>query len=148
MAEAPNPQKLFREALLDEENINISEYEEYRMNLELALNRAERFERITFHICWITLLLSFGLMFVGGTQVVGAFDPTDSKANPLSITLGVIYVLACIAWPLSLASLYSRFRPRIRNIKQEISEAKIDDLQREVQQLRSDVQRLIDRSGE
>ncbi len=106
------------------------------MNLELALNRAERFETFAFHICWASLLVAVVLMFVGGSQVVGSFDPYDERANSLSITLGVIYVLVNIAWPLSLASLYSRFRPRIRSVKQEISDAKIDKLQREVEELR------------
>ena len=137
MAEVPNPKQSFGAELLREETIDESEYQEYRMNLELALNRAERFEKIAFHVCWVSLLLSFGLMFVGGSQIVGAFDPFSKNANPLSIALGIVYVLACIAWPLSLATLYSRFRPRIRNIKQEISESKIDQLQREVEQLRN-----------
>jgi uncharacterized membrane protein len=123
-------------ALLREETLDKSAYEEYRMNLELALNRAERFEKIVFHICWASLLVALVLMFVGGSQVVGSFDPYDETANPLSITLGIIYVLANIAWPLSLASLYSRFRPRIRSEKQELSDAKIDNLQREVEELR------------
>lgn len=136
MAEVPKPNSSLGEGLLREETVNESDYEEYRMNLELALNRAERYERITFHVCWSSLLLAFVLMFVGGSQVVGAFDPFDKDANPLSITLGVVYVLANIAWPLSLAAMYSRFRPRIRDIKHEITESKIDRLQREVEQLR------------
>lgn len=136
MFEVPNRKNSFGDALLREEPINEPDYKEYRMNLELALNRAERFERITFHVFWVTFLLSWCLAFVGGTQVVGGFDPYNQNATPLSITLGVVYVITCIAWPLSLASLYSRFRPRIREIKEEIRESKIDQLQREVEQLR------------
>lgn len=123
-------------ALLRAETLDKSKYEEYRMNLELALNRAERFEKIAFHTCWASLLVAVVLSFVGGSKVVGSFDPYDERANPLSITLGIIYVLASIAFPLSLASSYSRFRPRIRSVKQEISDAKIDKLQREVEELR------------
>lgn len=136
MSEVPNRKNSFGDALLREDPINEPDYKEYRMNLELALNRAERFERITFHVCWVTFLLSWCLAFVGGTKVVGGFDPYDQNATPLSIALGVVYVITCIAWPLSLASLYSRFRPRIREIKEEINTSKIDQLQQEVEQLR------------
>lgn len=136
MVELPRQNNSLGAALLREETPDKSEYEEYRMNLELALNRSERFARITFHVCWVSFLTASVLMFVGGTHIVGSFDPYDNTANPLSIALGVIYVLANIAWPLSLASLYSRFRPRIRSVKQEISDTKIDQLQREVERLR------------
>lgn len=136
MVERPEPTNSLGAALLREDTPNKSEYEEYRMNLKLALNRAERRERITFHVCWVSMLLAFGLSFVGGSKILGSFDPYDDTATLLSIALGVIYVLACIAFPLSLASLYSRFRPRIRTVKQEITHAKIDQLQREVEGLR------------
>ena len=105
------------------------------MSLELALNRAERNERITVHVCWIAFLLAVVLMFVGGSKVVGSFDPWAKDANPLSITLGVIYVLASITWPLALAVGFSRFRPRIKNLKLEMTDAKIDELQRQVEKL-------------
>lgn len=148
MVEDPNRRSSLGDGLLREETIDESRYKEYRMNLELALNRAERFERITFHVCWIALLWGIVLMFVGGTQVVGAFDPTDSRANPLSITLGVVYVVANITWPLALASLYSRFRPRIRNLKQQISDTKIDRLEDKIDQLQRELEQLRGRLGE
>ena len=106
------------------------------MNLDLALSRDERLEKVAFHVCWVSFLLALILMFVGGSQVVGSFDPYDDNANPVSITLGVVWVLASIAWPLALASVYSRFRPRIRNLRQHISDAKIDKLQHEVDKLK------------
>lgn len=136
MVERPEPTNSLGAALLREDTPDESAYEEYRMHLELALDRAKRLERITFHVCWISMLLAFGLSFVGGSRILGSFDPYDDAATPLSITLGALYVLACIAFPLSLASLYSRFRPRIRSIKQGITDAKIDQLQREVEGMR------------
>lgn len=123
-------------ALLREETPDKTKYEEYRMSLELALSRAQRREIIAFHVCWVSMLVAMVLMFVGGSRVVGSFDPYDDTATPLSITLGVIWVLANIAWPLSLASVYSRFRPRIRRLKQDASDAKMDQLERSVEQLR------------
>lgn len=125
-----------RTALLQAEPFNQSDYEEYRMNLELALTRAERLERTTFHVCWVALALACILTFVGGTEVVGAFDPYSDNATPLSIGLGVIYVTANITWLLALASHYSRFGPRIRRVKQEIMAAQIEQLRHEVERLR------------
>ena len=136
MLEQDGPKKSISSALLRAAKPDESGYEAYRMKLESALNRAERVERITFHIGWVSFLTSVTLSLVGGTQIAGSFDPYDANANPLSITLATIYVLASIAWPLSLASLYSRFRPRIRSVKQEINDARNEQLQREVKELR------------
>ena len=136
MTEPPNPKRTLGERLLSEEIPDQSQYEEYRMNLEQALQRTRKYEQITVHVCWITFLLGFLLMIVGGSQAVGPFDPTDADANPLSITLGVIYVLCMITWPLSLAVGFSRFRPRIKDLREEIRDAKLDQLEQEVRQLR------------
>ena len=100
------------------------------MNLHWALNRAERRERITFHICWVSMLVAWGLSFVGGLRIIGSFDPYDPTATLLSVGTGVVFVLACIVFPLSLASLYSRFRPRLQRIRQEIAGVEIGNLQR------------------
>ncbi len=136
MNETSKTNSLLGEALLREEPPNPTEYKEYRMKLELALNRAERWERMTFHVCWISMLSAIGLSFVGASRIFGSFDPYDSSATLLSVVLAVIYVLACIAFPLSLASLYSRFRPRVSRARQALADAKIDQLQREVEALR------------
>ncbi len=139
MAEQSQHTDSLGERLLREERLDKSEYEEYRMNLETALTRALRMEKITFHVCWGALVLAMILMFVGGSQIVGAFDPFDNNANALSVTLGVVFVIANIVWPLSLASVYSRLRPRIRFVKDEIHDAKIEALQFEVTKLREEL---------
>jgi len=107
------------------------------MNLHLALKRAERGERIAFHICWVSMLLAWGLSLVGGLRIIGSFDPYDPAATLLSVATGLVFVLACIVFPLSLASLYSRFRPRLQRIRQEISDVEIGKLQREIKALRA-----------
>jgi hypothetical protein len=107
------------------------------MNLHLVLNRAERRERITFHICWVSMLVAWGLSFVGGLRIIGSFDPYDPTATAFSVATGVIFVLTCIVFPLSLASLYSRFRPRLQRIRQEICDFEIGKLQREIEALRA-----------
>lgn len=136
MGEQGKQELSLRTALLQAEPFNQSDYEEYRMNLKLALTRAERWERTTFHVCWVALALTCILMFVGGTEVVGAFDPYSDNANPLSIGLGVVFVIANITWLLALASHYSRFGPRIRRVKQEIMATQIEQLRHEVERLR------------
>lgn len=136
MTDKPESTNSLRAALLREETPDKSEYERYRMNLELEINRVERLERATFHVCWISMLLAGGLTFVGGTKLFGSFDPYDDTANPLSISLAVIYVISAIIFSLSLASYYSRFRPRTRALKQENSDAKIEQLQQEIEELR------------
>ena len=136
MSEQQRHENSLGAALLREETHDETKYEEYRMSLELALNRAQRRERIAFHVCWVSMLVAMVLMFVGGSGVVGSFDPYDDTATPLSITLAVIWTLANVAWPLSLASVYSRFRPRIRHLKQDASDARIDQLERSVEKLR------------
>jgi hypothetical protein len=118
-----------------------SHYKEYRMSLEAALNRAERNERLSFHACWIGFLLAFVLMFVGGTQILGSFDPTDDRATAVSIALASIYALAMLTWPLAAAFYFSRVRPRIKRIKEDIRDAEIAELKRDVAELRDVIQR-------
>lgn len=137
MTDSTGSIKSFRDQLLDAEQVHETRYEEHRMNLEFALNRAERNERNTGYVCAIAFVVSFVLMFVGGSQVLGAFDPYDKDANALSVTLGAIYVLASVTWPIALAVGFSRLRPRIANLKQEITDAKIESLQLEVSKLRA-----------
>ena len=137
MTTSPTPPSPLRAALLREETLDESKYEEYRMNLHLALNRAERRERITFHICWVSMLVAWGLSLVGGLRIIGSFDPYDPTATAFSVATGVIFVLACIVFPLSLASLHSRFRPRIHRIRQEIGTVKTGKLQRQIKTLQA-----------
>jgi len=132
-----NQPNLLRAGLLREEALDESRYEEYRMNLDLELNRTERRERMTFHICWVSLLLAWGLSLLGGLRVIGSFDPYDKTATALSIATGAAYVLACIVFPLSLAALYSRFRPRLQRIQQLIGDAETGKNKRENEALRA-----------
>lgn len=136
MDEIKDPKGSLGAALIRQDRPSESDYEEYRMELETALKRAERRGRLAFHICWSSMLVAIGLSLVGASRVFGSFDPFDRSANLLTLVLGVIYVLACIAFPLSLASWYSRFRPRGHVIRQQIAEAKIDQLGRDIEAAR------------
>ena len=108
------------------------------MNLESALDRAERNERLIYHACWISMLIAAALMFVGGSRILGSFDPWDDRANPFSIALGVVYVLASVIAALTFASYYSRMRPTSRRAKEELRDAELAELRREIADLRGD----------
>ena len=122
--------------LKQDESLSDSQYKDYRMNLENALSAAERKEKLAGHVAAGAFAVALILMFVGGSRVLGAFDPWSKDANPLSITLGVIYVLASVTFPLALAVGFSRFRPAVGTAKEKIRDAMLLDLQREIRDLR------------
>ncbi len=136
----PHDTSRFANQLLRQEKLlNESEYKEYRMKLENALNTAERREKLAGHVVWMSFLVGLVLMFVGGTKVFGSFDPWDKDATVFSVTLGVIYGLAMVAWPLALAIGFSRFRPRVREIKEQIRDTHVLALQCEIAELRKQI---------
>ncbi len=113
------------------------------MKLEHALTVAERREKWTYYTAIITGILAMVLMFVGGTRIVGDFDPWDRNATVLSVTLGVIYCICAALCPLAIASYYSRFRPAVRNVKEQLREASIQSLHDEIADLRKQVEALL-----
>jgi hypothetical protein len=141
----PNP--FVTQLLRQDTPLNDSEYKEYRMKLDNALKSAERRETMAGRVALAAFVVSAILMFVGGAKVFGDFDPTSQGATFVSITLGVIYVVAGITWPVALAVGFSRFRPRVREIKEEIRDNSILALQCEIAELRKEVAALS-RRGE
>ena len=125
-----------------ERPIDNTKYEEYRMNLEASLNRIQRHERLVYHICWVSLVIAAILMFVGGSGVLGSFDPYDDRANALSIALGVIFVTANITFAVSFASMYSRFQPGAKRIREDLRDANLADAKREIVELRKRVETM------
>src|SRR6185436_10040643 len=109
--------RLASQLLQLEEPLNESQYKEYRMSLENALTLAERREKLVGRIAGTAFVVGMILMFVGGSKVVGAFDPWSKDATVLSVTLGAIYVTATLVWPIALATYFARLRPKIRNLK-------------------------------
>jgi hypothetical protein len=146
MTESHQPDSFASQLLGQDKAVDESDYREYRMKLEVALTTAERREKIA----GITAAVAFGiglvLMFVGGSRVVGSFDPWSRDATVLSITLGVIYCIALVVWPVAMASYFSRFRPRAQAIKEQIRDTNILALQSEVAALRKEVVAMRERS--
>src|SRR5262245_42111422 len=135
-----HPTSHFAMQLLQQDQpLSTPDYTEYRMKLENALTAAERREKLTTWIAGISFFVAIVLMFVGGSNAFGAFDPWDKDATLLSVTLGALYAIAMIAWPVALAVGFSRFRPRIREIKEQIRDTSILALQVEIAELRKQI---------
>lgn len=134
-----SPSSFGKQLLRQDEPLNESEYKKYRKNLEDALNRAERNEKLVGRIALICFVVAIALMFVGGSRVLGSFDPWDSNATVLSVTLGVIYCAAGVVFWVALASYFSRFRPRTREAKDTIRDARVLELEHEIKELRKQI---------
>lgn len=133
----PEDLKPFASRLLGQDSPpSDAQYKEYRMKLDLALDLSRRREVIVGRIAVVSFVVSLTLMFVGGSRVIGDFDPWSRQATPLSILAGLVYVLATITCALSLASYFSRFRPATRAAEERLRDAAIADLQRQLHELR------------
>lgn len=139
MSSANKPGHFAMQLLQQDQPFSESQYKEYRMKLEDALTTAQRRERLVGHTAWVSFLIAGVLMFVGGSKVVGDFDPWSRDATILSVTLGAIYCIATLTWPLAIASYFSRFRPRVRDIKEQIRDTTILALQCEIAELRKQI---------
>jgi hypothetical protein len=125
--------------LQQDDPLNDLAYKEYRMKLENALTTAERREKFAGRLAGVSLVVGVVLMFAAGSKLIGSVDPGDPDATILSVTLGVVYWLAVVAGLFSMAAYYSRFRPRIREIKEQIRDANILALQCEIAELRKQI---------
>jgi uncharacterized membrane protein len=113
-----------------------AEYREYRHRIEDLLARAERRVRLTGFVVVGSCLTSLVLLYVGGSKLLGDFDPWSPKATVWSIAAGIAYWISVTLFFLSLASYYSRFRPRVKEAKDLLKDATILDLQRQLRELR------------
>jgi hypothetical protein len=134
-------------SLLAQDAIATSDqYRDYREKLTRSLQSAQRRERIAFWVCAVSGVLSFVLMFVGGSGVVGSFDPTDKNSTILSTILAVIHVASMILFGVLLASYYSRFRPRTRQAHENLRDLQMLQLAAQVDALQRDVAVLKERA--
>ena len=139
-----NPQhRPFAEQLMQQDkSLTETDYKEYRMELENALMIAKRREKICFHCVWVSLIVLVVLAAVGGSGIVGGFDPFDKDANLVSMGLLLVLVIAEITFPLALASYYTRFRQRVRDVREQLRDAQIESLQYEITELKKNIQGL------
>lgn len=136
MADTPDRNSFATQLLRQDKPLSDAEYRAYRERLADALVAAERRVLWTGRICAGSLVVSLALMFVGGSSLIGDFDPWSKGATFWSVAAGAVYWLATIVFFLSLASYYSRLRPRVRDTKDELRDAVVLDLQRQLRELR------------
>ena len=136
MANSEKKTRFAAQLLQQDEPVSDTQYKEYRMKLDIALTKAERREQVARHVVVVSCVVSFALMLVGGSRILGDFDPWSRDATILSVVLGVVYCIAVVTWLLAMASYFSRFRPRVRDIKEQIRDTAILALQCEIADLR------------
>lgn len=122
--------------LQQERTLTDSQYAEHRRKLEQELIAARKREKLAYWIAAVSGVLSVTLMFVGGSRIIGSFDPSSQDANVLSIAAGIIYVLATVVFLVCVASYYSRFRPGTREARERLRDMSIIDLQRQISEVR------------
>lgn len=142
MAEHNSMKSISSQLLAHDARETGDQYQDYRNQLTRALDAARRSERIAYWICAVTGPLSVALMFVGGSKVLGSFDPWSNDATTLSMGAGVIYVASLIAFCIGLASFYSRFRPRTRAAEDNLREVHWMQMAAQLATLQKDVEML------
>ena len=142
MNNTPQHRPFAEQLLQQDKSLTESDYKEYRMELENALTIAKRREKICFHCVWMSLIVLIVLIPLGGSKIVGGFDPFDKNANLLSMGLMLILVLAEVTFPLALASYYTRFRQRVRDVREQLRDAQIESLQYEITELKKNFHSL------
>lgn len=142
MTDSSPSNRLALQLLQQDQPLSDVEYKEYRMKLEQELRTVEYREKLALRAASVSIVIAFIVMIIGGSSLVGDFDPWSKDATILSITLGVIYVLAWIVFLVSVATSVSRFLPRKRELKAEILEVTILTLHGEIAELRKQVATL------
>ena len=125
--------------LRQDQSLTELEYKEYRMKLELSLSKAELAEKRAVTVAAGSFAVAMALMFVGGSKIVGDFDPWSKGATALSVMLGGIWVLCSVTWPLACAAALTRFRPRVKDLKEQLRDASILALHSEIAELRKQI---------
>lgn len=147
MTNSSQSSRLALQLLQQDQPLTESEYKEYRMKLEQELKSVERREKLALRAASVSIVLAFVVMVIGASDVAGDFDPWSKDATILSVALGVTYILAWVVFLLSVASTVSRFRPRIKDLKEQIRDASILALHGEIAELRKQVAMLLPRDG-
>jgi hypothetical protein len=134
------PSELGTRLLQHDSTLNSPRYEEYRMELERKLTQAERREKLAHRVALgalVTAVISGALCM---SQVAGSADFGDSSATPLSIAITILYILSLAVFGVGFASYYSRFRPAVRQAREQLVLESIRDLRIEVRELRQKVE--------
>jgi hypothetical protein len=136
MTDSRDPSRFASELLRQDEPLSDSQYKEYRGNLENALAKTEGREKLARRFLIASLVISFTLMFVGGSKLLGSFDPWSKDATFVSAALGLVFSLAMAIFLLSACAFFWWFQPGVKDAKERLRDANILDLQRQIRELR------------
>jgi hypothetical protein len=136
MTDSHDPSRFASELLRQDEPLSDSEYQEYRGKLENALMTTARREKRAGRFLIASLVISFTLMFVGGSKLLGSFDPWSKDATFVSAALGLVFSLAIAIFLLSACTYFWWFQPGVKDAKERLRDANILDLQRQIRELR------------
>lgn len=134
MTNSRDPDSFASQLLKEDESMHGQAYQGYRQKLEQALVIARRREKLTYWIgltsglIWFAMVLT--IMFFG--EKIGDLDPSSDDANIWSVTISVAHTLAVVVFFLSLASYYSRFRPRTRQSREDFRDWQLAQLESRV----------------
>lgn len=141
------PNSLLSELVEQDRLTQGGEYKTYRARLARSIESAKRRERIAFRVCAVAGVISSSLMFVGGTRIVGSFDPWSAEATVISMFLGAGFLTSTIVFWVLLASYYSRFRPRTRQAHEDLRDLQLLRLESQVETLQLQVSLLTREQG-
>ena len=129
--------------LAEDRSLSARDYEEYRATLTRRIAAARRTERIAYWVCVVSGVISFVLMFIGGSKVAGDFDPWSKEATTLSLVLAAVFLCSTVLFCTLLASYYSRFRPQTRQVQESFRDLRWAQLEVRVEALQKDVALLL-----
>lgn len=137
--------RLALQLLQQDQPFNEADYKEYRMKLEHQLRTVERREKLAVRAATLSIVVAFLVFMIGGSGIAGDFDPWSKNATVVSVALGVTYVIAWVVFLLSVATAVSRFRPQVRDLKEQIRDTSLLALHAEIIELRKKVATLLPR---
>ena len=126
--------------LQHDSTLNSPRYEEHRMDLERKLTQAERREALAHRVAVGALVMAVITGVLCASQVAGSADFGDKSATPLSIAITVLYVVSLAVFGIGFASYFSRYRPAVRQAREQLVLESIRELRHEVRELREMVE--------
>ncbi len=142
MSERYIPENFGSELLRQDELLNSERYKEHRMQLEHQLARAESRERLTKHVVVGAILVATSAFLILASRGFRGAVPFDNDATAFTIAVSVAYTIAWVVFFVGVAAHFARFLPRARRAREELREDTIQELRREVADLRQLVEGL------
>ncbi|RPI90072.1 MAG: hypothetical protein EHM42_01935 [Planctomycetaceae bacterium] len=133
----------FQAQLLQQEpSLLQPQYQEHRMQTEAKLAQAERNQKYAQRTGITAILLAAALFPIVASGSLGSPDPYSKDASLISVSLAILYVIACAVATISVASFYSRFVPRTRQTREDLRDQMLHELRHELVELREQVNHL------